>query len=77
MNLIAKVFLYAILGVLIAGAGGCAVIGDQVADEVAGAVSTYCEEPQNARALYREVVNAELAAEGHTIVVTCAGDDSG
>ena len=70
-------FVFAMLGTLLAGMTGCAVIGDQVADEVASAVSTYCEEPQSARQVYREIVNEELAVEGHTITVVCSGDDPG
>ncbi len=53
---------------------GCALLGEPVADKVAGAIDRYCDEPQNARALFREMINAELALEGHSIIVTCNGD---
>ena len=53
---------------------GCALLGGPVAEKVAGVIDKYCEEPQRARELYRETINAELAAEGHSILVVCSGD---
>lgn len=52
----------------------CALFGDKIAGEVANVIEDYCKEPQQARELYRDTINAELAAAGHTISVTCAGD---
>ena len=59
---------------LILTLSGCALLGQPVAEKVAKAVDTYCEEPYQARQLYRRTVNGELAAAGHSVVITCAGD---
>ena len=56
---------------------GCSVFGQRISEEVADVVDKYCEEPQNAREVYREQVNAELSQYGHSIQVTCAGDSDG
>ena len=53
---------------------GCALFGEKIADEVANVIDDYCKESQAQRAIYRDQVNAALAAEGHRISVTCAGD---
>lgn len=54
---------------------GCSVVGEPIAEEVASVVTKYCErEPYNARQLYRQTINAELAAAGHSIQVDCSGD---
>ena len=63
-----------ILLALAALASGCSLLGQPIAEKVADVVDTYCDEPLSARQVYRETVNAELAAEGHSIEVTCAGD---
>lgn len=62
--------------VAIAGAivSGCALFGSGLADQVADAVGEYCKQPYAARLIVRETVNAALAADGHSIVLTCAGD---
>ena len=67
--------LVALLSVAVAPAVlvGCSLL-NPVTEKVADAVDRYCEEPQSERALIRETVNAELASEGHSVVVTCAGD---
>lgn len=53
---------------------GCSIFGDKIAEEVARGIDDYCKEPQQARELYRAQVNAELAQDGHSITVVCAGD---
>lgn len=52
----------------------CGIIGEPIAEKVADVVDRYCEEPEQARNLYRATINAELDAEGHQICVDCAGD---
>ncbi len=56
---------------------GCSILQEEIAPKVADAVRTYCQEPQGARELIREAVNTELAEDGHTVRVTCAGDAVG
>ncbi len=52
----------------------CALVGDPIAEKVAQAVSEYCKQPYAARLIVRETVNSALADDGHSIVLTCAGD---
>lgn len=52
------------------GLSGCATIGDKVA----GAVNAYCTEPYADRMIYRTAINNQLSQAGHTIAVTCQGD---
>lgn len=66
--------LQAVAVTLILVAGGCALFGSGLADQVADAVGEYCKQPYAARLVVRETVNAALAADGHSIVLTCAGD---
>lgn len=54
-------------------AHGCALFGE-LADQVAGAAREYCKLPYAERLVVRETVNSALAADGHSIVLTCAGD---
>ena len=56
---------------------GCALFGEKIAEEVANVIDDYCSESQAQRAIYRDQVNAALAAEGHQISVSCAGDTPG
>ena len=63
--------------VLAALASGCAFLGQPIADKVADAIDSYCNEPLNARQVYRDAINDELADDGHRIEVTCAGDPGG
>lgn len=53
---------------------GCSIFGEKIAGEVASVIDDYCKEPQQAREVYRASINAELAQDGHAILVTCAGD---
>ena len=53
---------------------GCSIFGEKIAGEVANAIDDYCKEPQNQREVYRDAINDELAADGHSISVTCSGD---
>ncbi len=53
---------------------GCALLGEPIAEKVADVIDDYCKEPLSARQVYRDTVNRELAAEGHSVSVTCAGD---
>ena len=53
---------------------GCTLFGEKIAGEVANAIGDYCQESQAQRAIYRDQVNAELAADGHQISISCAGD---
>lgn len=70
-----KKILSLIVALLIGiSSSACALLGDPVAEKVAEAIDRYCEEPLGARELYRATINAELADEGHSLVVTCAGD---
>lgn len=64
----------AILFYTLASIGACALIGQPIAEEVAKVIDDYCQEPFSARQVYRDTVNRELAANGHSISVTCAGD---
>ena len=66
----------ALLGVFLI-VGGCALLGQPIADKVADAIDTNCDEPLNARQVYRDAINDELADDGHRIEVTCAGDPGG
>lgn len=59
---------------LLAALGACSIFGEKIAGEVANVIEDYCKEPQQARELYRDTINAELLAKGHSIAVTCAGD---
>lgn len=43
-------------------------------DRVASAIDRYCEEPAEIRFTVRSEINTRLEGEGHSIVVTCAGD---
>lgn len=54
--------------------GACTLFGDPVAEKVADAIDSYCNEPLNARQVYRDAINDKLAEHGHRIEVTCAGD---
>lgn len=59
----------------LAALGACSIVGEPIAGEVANVITEYCErEPYQARTLYRDTINAELAGDGHDITVTCAGD---
>jgi hypothetical protein len=49
---------------------GCAAINENV---VRG-VNAYCAEPFVSRQQYRDIVNAALADNGHSISVHCEGD---
>lgn len=71
MKVLTTFLLVALASFLI---GGCSLLGDPVAEKVAGVIDKYCDEPQGARDLYRATINEELSAEGHTITVVCAGD---
>lgn len=63
------------LGISLAFAtSGCTLFGEKIASEVANVIDDYCQESQAQRAIYRDQVNAELAAEGHQISISCAGD---
>lgn len=53
---------------------GCSILGEPIAEKVAEAIDRYCEEPYRQRHVYRHGINTQLAAEGHSIVVTCFGD---
>lgn len=53
---------------------GCSIFGEPIAEKVAKAIDRYCEEPYQQRHVYRHSINSQLAAEGHSIVVTCSGD---
>lgn len=53
---------------------GCSIFGDRVASKVADGIDKYCEEPLQARELYRTLINEELSREGHSVAVTCNGD---
>ena len=69
------VFWLGLFGILIAFAtSSCTLFGDRIASEVANVIDDYCQESQAQRAIYRDQVNAELAAEGHRISISCAGD---
>ena len=63
----------ALLGVFLI-VGGCTLFGQPIADKVADAIDSYCNEPLYARQVYRDAINDELADDGHRIEVTCAGD---
>ena len=52
----------------------CSIFGEPAAEKVADAIDKYCEEPFSQREVYRETVNRNVAAEGHAILITCAGD---
>lgn len=65
---------YAFVGIGFAFVAGCQLLGAPIAEKVADVVDDYCKEPFGARQLYRDTVNSELAAEGHSIEVSCAGD---
>lgn len=65
-------FLFAML--LTFAMSGCALLGGPIAEKVADVIDDYCTEPFAARQLYRDTVNQELASEGHSIEVHCAGD---
>lgn len=69
-----KKLLLITLTAIVSLSAGCSILGQPVAEKVAEAIDKYCEEPQSARGVYREHVNAELALEGHSIAVTCNGD---
>ena len=60
--------------VVLFGVSGCALIGDPIAEKVAKVVIKYCEEPYGARQTYRQSINAQLDAHGHTLHAHCAGD---
>lgn len=60
--------------VLTLSLGACSLLGGPIAEKVADVVDDYCSEPFAARQLYRDTVNEELSAEGHSIEVKCAGD---
>ena len=67
-----KLFLFAVvMGIT---TSGCELLGAPIAEKVADVVDEYCQEPQFAREVYRSTVNAQLAADGHSIAVSCAGD---
>lgn len=55
-------------------ATGCSIFQEEIAPKIADGVRTYCGEPQGVREVIREAVNDELASDGHSIRVTCAGD---
>lgn len=59
---------------LMLAVGACALIGDPIAEKVADVIDDYCKEPYQARQLYRDTINSELAPLGHSIEVTCIGD---
>ena len=52
---------------------GCA-FAQRGADQLAKGVRIYCDEPYQARLVVRDTVNRSLAADGHSVTVTCAGD---
>ena len=62
----------AVAGVLVLG--GCSILGQPIAEKVADGIERYCQEAYEQRHVYRHSINTELAAEGHSIVVTCRGD---
>lgn len=53
---------------------GCAIFNEEVTPRVAKAVRLYCGEPFDVRQVVRKEVNRELAQDGHSVAVTCAGD---
>lgn len=59
---------------LVLALSACSLLGSPIAEKVASVVDDYCNEPFAARQLYRDTVNEELATEGHSIEVKCAGD---
>lgn len=64
---------FAVLVIAATMSAGCSLVAP-VTERVAQAVDRYCEEPRSARLVYRETINAQLAAHGHSVAVTCAGD---
>ena len=72
----APIAIAALLGVYLIVAG-CTLLGQPIADKVADAIDSYCNEPLTARQVYRDAINDELADDGHRIEVTCAGDPGG
>lgn len=69
-----KLFNLVLAILLTVAISGCSLLGGPIAEKVAGVIDDYCTEPLSARELYRDTVNQELAAEGHSIEVRCAGD---
>ena len=62
--------------VAIVGLSGCSLLTERVAEKVAPLVVDYCEkETQAQRDVNRAVINAELQPFGHSVAITCAGDD--
>lgn len=59
---------------IVALVSGCGVLAPRTTEAVTKAVNLYCDEPAAARQLYRDTINTALAADGHTITLTCAGD---
>lgn len=53
---------------------GCSIF-QGLASEVAGSIVKYCTQPQDARQIVRDSINAELTPHGHTLHVHCAGDE--
>jgi uncharacterized protein YceK len=49
---------------------GCATVAEKIAE----GVTVYCVHPLPYRLIYRNTVNAQLAATGHKVHVHCAGD---
>ena len=66
-----RLILFVLL--IIASLSGCAFVAP-AADKIADGVRIYCQEPANSRAIVRDTINRELAADGHSVRVTCAGD---
>ncbi len=69
-----KIFQFVTAILLLFALSACALLGGPIAEKVADVIDDYCQEPYQARVLYRDTVNEELAAEGHSIEVRCAGD---
>lgn len=58
-----------------ASLSACSMVGTPIAERVAPVIAEYCaREPYPARQFYRQMINAELATEGHRVSVDCAGD---
>ena len=68
-----KKFMFMVPLLALSGCGIFAGIGEKVAD----GVDEYCTRSTfQERMLIRDSVNNELAAKGHSVQITCAGDST-
>lgn len=70
-----KTPILAALALVLVATVGCSLVAP-LATKAAGVIDRYCDEPQNTREIVRDQINNDLALEGHSIEVTCAGDDA-